>query len=94
MSTVSLVSCLSVMLNEVYRCYIIFFRNWKVVVIPACLWMAAVVISGVGVWNAISSHPDALLEASSTVMFLDILLGITFSTNLIATGTPDYHTLV
>ncbi|RXW13945.1 hypothetical protein EST38_g11912 [Candolleomyces aberdarensis] len=74
----------------IYRCYIIFNKRWRVVVLPILMWLATAVCSGVTVYiEATIGSGD--LGQSQFEPFISSTLSLTLATNVITTALIVYR---
>ncbi|KIP07596.1 hypothetical protein PHLGIDRAFT_35367 [Phlebiopsis gigantea 11061_1 CR5-6] len=74
----------------IYRCYVVYSRNWLVIA-PLCLiWLAGMATEGVSCYIEFTLHQSALLNTSQLTPFITSFLTITLALNLIATSMIVY----
>ncbi|RPD54059.1 hypothetical protein L227DRAFT_556836 [Lentinus tigrinus ALCF2SS1-6] len=77
----------------VYRCYVVYERNWKVVLVPALLWLAETACGWVVVYIEATLHTSATLNESRLVPFITSVLSLTLAMTTISTGLIVYRIL-
>ncbi|RPD71692.1 hypothetical protein L226DRAFT_547169 [Lentinus tigrinus ALCF2SS1-7] len=75
----------------VYRCYVVYERNWKVVVIPVLLWLAETACGWVTVYIEATLHTAATLDQFRLVPFITSVLSLTLAMTTITTGLIVYR---
>ncbi|KIP04646.1 hypothetical protein PHLGIDRAFT_129367 [Phlebiopsis gigantea 11061_1 CR5-6] len=74
----------------IYRCYIVYGRNWKAA-FPLCLlWAAGLVTEGFNCYIVFATHTNALLSTGELAPFIISMMSITLALNLIATSMIVY----
>ncbi|KAI0702043.1 hypothetical protein C8T65DRAFT_579352, partial [Cerioporus squamosus] len=76
-----------------YRCYIIYERNWKIVVVPVLLWLAETACGWVIVYIEATLHTAATLNESRLEPFITSLLSLTLAMTSMTTGLIVYRIL-
>ncbi|RDB21602.1 hypothetical protein Hypma_011203 [Hypsizygus marmoreus] len=70
-----------------YRCWIVYGRNWLIVILPGLMWIAETVCGGMTAYIEANLKNDAaLVNAKSLVPFITSMLTLTLATNLIVTS--------
>ncbi|KAI0060440.1 hypothetical protein BV25DRAFT_1917787 [Artomyces pyxidatus] len=70
----------------IYRCFVVYHRSWKVVILPSMLVVAGTVLGGFQVHTALGIQELALLSSSRLIPFTTSALGMTLAINLITTS--------
>ncbi|PFH53622.1 hypothetical protein AMATHDRAFT_73422 [Amanita thiersii Skay4041] len=69
-----------------YRCWIVYSRNWPIVFLPVLMWMAETVCGAMIIFHeATLASSDKLLNSSSLVPWITSMLALTLVTNLTTT---------
>ncbi|RPD65717.1 hypothetical protein L227DRAFT_560397 [Lentinus tigrinus ALCF2SS1-6] len=74
-----------------YRCYVVYDRNWKIVVLPVLLWLAETACGGVTIYITATLHTEATLNASSLRPFITSVLSLTLAMTTMTTGMIVYR---
>ncbi|TFK38572.1 hypothetical protein BDQ12DRAFT_747923 [Crucibulum laeve] len=76
-----------------YRCWIIYSKNWMVIALPIAIWLGGTVCGAMTIYvEATLKVNDALLNASSLVPFITSMLCLTLAMNVLTTCM--YHPLM
>ncbi|EMD32205.1 hypothetical protein CERSUDRAFT_118836 [Gelatoporia subvermispora B] len=70
-----------------YRCWMVYERSWKVVVAPACIWIAGVSISVFIVAKSIAIKSASGVNDPSLTVYYGVALTLTVVLNFIATSS-------
>ncbi|RDX54731.1 hypothetical protein OH76DRAFT_1398121 [Lentinus brumalis] len=77
----------------VYKCYVVYNRNWKIVVVPALLWLAETACGWVVVYIEATLHIAATLNEARLVPFITSVLSLTLAMTTMTTGLLIYRIL-
>ncbi|KAJ6577505.1 hypothetical protein B0H19DRAFT_1252845 [Mycena capillaripes] len=69
----------------IYRCYVLYNRNWCAIAVPAMAWLALVVMSITSTYHEANLSAGKSLNDSSVLPFLSTTLLLTFMTSIITT---------
>lgn len=70
-----------------YRCWIIYGRNWMIVALPAVLWLGGTVCGAMTIYVEATLDTDgALLNAKNLIPFITSMLSLTLAMNILTTG--------
>ncbi|RPD56565.1 hypothetical protein L226DRAFT_251866 [Lentinus tigrinus ALCF2SS1-7] len=75
----------------VYRCYVVYDRNWKVVLLPVLLWLTETVCGCVGVSIEATLHTSATLNEARLVPYITTILSLTLAMTTMTTGLIVYR---
>ncbi|RPD65719.1 hypothetical protein L226DRAFT_557681 [Lentinus tigrinus ALCF2SS1-7] len=75
----------------VYRCYVVYEKNWKVVVVPVLLWLAETACGWVIVYIDATLHTSATLNISQLEPFITTVLSLTLAMTTMTTGLIVYR---
>ncbi|KAI0057388.1 hypothetical protein BV25DRAFT_1812471 [Artomyces pyxidatus] len=70
----------------VYRCYVLYRRDWRVVVLPVALWVNFLVFAVLNVHKALNLREQALLSTGSLETWATAGLSMTLALNVVTTG--------
>ncbi|KAF9061677.1 hypothetical protein BDP27DRAFT_1234871 [Rhodocollybia butyracea] len=70
----------------IYRCYIVYGRNWKVIVLSVLLWLGGAVCGALVADTYATLKSAALIDTSQAVPFVDSMVALSLTTNVITTG--------
>ncbi|KAJ7821303.1 hypothetical protein B0H14DRAFT_2831539 [Mycena olivaceomarginata] len=69
----------------IYRCYVLYDRNWRAIIAPAVAWLALVVTSITSSYRTATLAPGKSISDPSLLPFLSATLVFTFLTSIITT---------
>ncbi|KAJ7232963.1 hypothetical protein B0H12DRAFT_183776 [Mycena haematopus] len=69
----------------IYRCYVLYVRNWRVIVLPAVAWMGLVAMAITSSVREAAFKPSEKLNDPSIIPFLATTVVFTFMTSVITT---------
>ncbi|TFY51508.1 hypothetical protein EVG20_g10969 [Dentipellis fragilis] len=70
----------------IYRCYIVYGRNWMIAAALSVLWVAGMTVEAITCYIEFTLHQNAFLNAGVLSPFITSVLSITLVLNLIATA--------
>ncbi|KAI0085804.1 hypothetical protein BDY19DRAFT_895916 [Irpex rosettiformis] len=70
----------------IYRCFVVFFYDWRVVAFPILLWFANAACGITIIYISATLRTDTLITANQLSSFIMSFLVITLVTNLLTTG--------
>ncbi|KDR66934.1 hypothetical protein GALMADRAFT_147576 [Galerina marginata CBS 339.88] len=72
----------------IYRCWIVYSRNWLVVALPILLWLGTTVCGAMTIYveATLDPSPGKLLDSATLVPFITSMLCLTLATNTITTS--------
>ncbi|KAJ7679982.1 hypothetical protein B0H17DRAFT_75645 [Mycena rosella] len=71
----------------IYRCYVIYERNWRAIALPAVSWMAMTGLSLTASYHEANLHGAQRLNDATMIPILSVTLLLTLTTSI--TTTPD-----
>ncbi|KAI0027984.1 hypothetical protein K488DRAFT_35307, partial [Vararia minispora EC-137] len=74
----------------IYRCFIVWSKNWFIIVGLGILWVAFLVVAVIEWYIEFTMHSNALLSASNLRPFVHAVQSITLCINVIATSLIVY----
>ncbi|KAM5545449.1 hypothetical protein V8D89_000487 [Ganoderma adspersum] len=74
----------------IYRCYVVYSRNWMLVAPLCILWLVGIIVSVFWCYIEFTLHANALLNTRKLKPFITSTLVITLVLNLIATSLIVY----
>ncbi|RPD54892.1 hypothetical protein L227DRAFT_334113 [Lentinus tigrinus ALCF2SS1-6] len=74
-----------------YRCYVVYDRNWKIVIVPVLLWLAETACGGVTIYITATLHMETNLNASRLKPFITSVLSLTLAMTTMTTGMIVYR---
>ncbi|KAJ7183252.1 hypothetical protein C8R46DRAFT_511920 [Mycena filopes] len=69
----------------IYRCYVLYDRNWRAIALPTVTWMTLIAMSITSSYHESMLGPGKSLNDSSVLPFLSATLLLTFATSIITT---------
>ncbi|KAJ7192769.1 hypothetical protein C8J57DRAFT_1209576 [Mycena rebaudengoi] len=69
----------------IYRCFVIYDRNWRTIALPAFTWLSLTVVSALRVYHEALLPAGKHLDDPSVLPFLSALFVLTFATSVITT---------
>ncbi|KAJ6488164.1 hypothetical protein C8R47DRAFT_1196312 [Mycena vitilis] len=77
----------------IYRCYVLYDRNWRVIALPATFWMALIATSMASSYHEAVLPEGKSLNDPSVLPFLSATLLLTFMTSILTTFLVQDRTL-
>ncbi|EGN92931.1 hypothetical protein SERLA73DRAFT_190302, partial [Serpula lacrymans var. lacrymans S7.3] len=75
----------------IYRCYLVYGRNWKIIIPSFMIWLASFSCGVVVIITFSTLDTSALLNVSQAEPYVDSLLGTTLGVNFITTSLIVYR---
>jgi len=70
----------------IYRCYIVYGRNWKIIIPSVILWLGGTVCGCLVAATYATLKSAALIDVSNAVPFVDGMASLSLSMNVLTTG--------
>ncbi|KAL4250240.1 hypothetical protein ABKN59_003114 [Abortiporus biennis] len=75
----------------VYRCFVIYYYNWWIIIAPLILWVGNVVCYGIAVYIAATLKQDAILNVESLKPFLTSGMVTSCVGSILSTGLISFR---
>lgn len=77
-----------------YRCLVIYYYNWLIIIVPVILWVANFVCYTLAVYVTATQKSDAILNVSSLKPFLLAGMATSAVGSMLSTGSPSHLTVL